>query len=134
MEFTKGISKSDEIFWYEQNKLLTSCSYSSFTANAKIGYGFQFKRRFFITPQAGFGMVKCTSNGDNPGNNANAAFVLVGCRGSFVFAKHLQVVIAPYYNFAIKKSSSFEEIAAVHSSIDKWASGFNVKVGLSVYF
>ncbi|MCF0186903.1 MAG: hypothetical protein HUJ98_10500, partial [Bacteroidaceae bacterium] len=134
IEINKGIGKSDEVFWYDQNKLIAKASYSTLSGNVKLGYGFQLHKKIFLTPQVGFGLVKCLSDDDNPGKNANAAFALVGCRGSFVFAKHLQVFVAPYYNFAVKKSGSFEEIAGVHSSINNWASGFNVKVGLSLFF
>ncbi len=133
-EFTKGILKSDDVFWYNQNNLISQNNYSALSGNIKLGYGFQLGKKFYITPQGGFGLVKCMSDGSNPGKDANAAFALLGCRAGFVFAKHLQVVVAPYYNFAIKKSSSFEELSSIQSSINKWAKGFNVKVGLSIFF
>lgn len=133
-EFTKGILKSDDVFWYDQNNLIFQNNYSALSGNIKLGYGFQLGKKFYITPQGGFGLIKCMSDGSNPGKDANAAFALLGCRAGFVFAKHLQVVVAPYYNFAIKKSSSFEELSSLQSGINKWAKGFNVKVGLSVFF
>ncbi|MCF0178212.1 MAG: hypothetical protein HUJ90_06255 [Bacteroidales bacterium] len=134
IEINKGIGKSDEVYWYDQNKLIASAKYSTLSGNVKLGYGFQPHKKFYITPQAGFGLVKCLSSGDNPGKNANAVFALVGCRGTFVFAKHLQIVVAPYYNFAVKKSASFEEIAKVHTSINRWSNGFNIKIGVSIFF
>lgn len=132
-EITKGIAKSDNVFWYDQNNIISKTTYSALTGNIKIGYGFQFGKKIFITPQTGFGLVKCYSEGDNPGKDANSAFALVGCRAGFIFAKHLQVVVAPYYYFSVKKSTSFEEISNIQSSINNWANGLNVKVGLSIF-
>lgn len=134
LEMTKGVTKSDVIFWYDKNNLIAQTSYSALSGNVKLGYGFQFGKKYFITPQVGFGLVKCSFDGNNPGSDANASFGLIGCRGNLIFAKHLQIVVAPYYNFAIKKSSSFEEISEAQSSIKNWASGFNIKVGLSIFF
>ena len=131
MEFTKGLGKSNDVFWYDNNKLISQTTYSTLSGNVKIGYGFKFAKKFYITPQAGVGLLKCTSEGENPGKRANAVYALVGCRGSFVFAKHIQIVIAPYYNFAIKKSTSFE---AIQPSINNWPNGFNIKIGLSAFF
>lgn len=134
LEFVKGLAKSDDVFWYDQNVLVSQSSYSTLSGNVKLGYGFKLGKKLYVTPQIGAGLVKCTSEGENPGKDANAVYTLVGCRGSFVFAKHCQIVLAPYYNFGIKKSSSFEEISAIQSTINNWASGFNVKVGLSIFF
>lgn len=133
-EITKGVTKSNDIFWYDQNTLIAQTTYSALSGNVKLGYGFQFGKKIFVTPQAGFGFVKCSSKGDNPGKDANAALALVGFRASFIFARHLQVVVTPYYNFAVKKSSSFDEISAIQSSVNKWANGFNIKVGISAFF
>lgn len=134
LEFAKGISKSEKIYWYDKNELIGSSTYSSWSANFKLGYGFQFKRRFNLTPQLGFGLLKCTSDKTNPAKDANTAYALIGGRASFIFAKHMQVTLAPYYNFPLKKSASFEEISALQPTIQHWANGFNVKIGLTVFF
>lgn len=134
IEITKGIVESNNVFWYDQNNLISKTTYSPLSGNIKLGYGFPLGQKFFITPQTGFGLVKCSSKGDNPGKDANAAFALIGCRAGFVFAKHFQIVVVPNYYFAIKKSSSFEEISNIQSSANKWATGFNVKVGVSAFF
>ncbi len=133
IEFAKGISKSDKIFWYKANEMVASDSYSSWSWNVKLGYGFRFKERFQVTPQFGVGTLQCTSPKENPAHGANAVFGLVGCRGSFTFAKHLQVTLAPYYSFTFKKSSSFEEISALQPSIGHWAGGFNVKIAITAF-
>lgn len=132
-EVSKGVTKSAEVFWYDNNNLIAQSTYSALSGNVKMGYGFQFGKKFFVTPQAGFGLVKCFSDSNNPGKDANAAYALVGCRGTFIFARRLQVVVAPYYNVAIKKSTSFEEISSVCNTLNDWANGFNVKVGLSIF-
>lgn len=134
LEFVKGLAKSDDVFWYDQNTLISQATYSTLSGNVKLGYGFKFGKKLYITPQIGAGLLKCTSEGDNPGKDANAVYALFGCRGSFVFAKHCQVVLAPYYNLGIKKSSSFEELSAIQSTINNWTSGFNVKIGFSIFF
>lgn len=133
-EICKGILKSDDVFWYDQNKLSNQSTYSALSGNIKLGYGFRFGKKFYITPQIGFGILKCMSSSDNPGKDANSAYSMIGCRSSFVFAKYFQLVVAPYYNFSIKKSSSFEEISNIQSPINKWANGFNIKVGISAFF
>lgn len=93
LEITKGIVKSGNIFWYDNSNLIAQSTYSALSGNVKMGYGFQFGKKFFVTPQAGFGLVKCSSEGDNPGKDANAVFALIGFRASYMFAKHLQVMV-----------------------------------------
>lgn len=134
VEICKELLKSSDVFWYDQNILFNQSTYSALSGNVKLGYGFRLGKKFLLTPQAGIGIVKCLSDGDNPGKDANSVYSMIGCRSSFVFAKHFQIVVAPYYNFAIKKSPSFEEISNVQSSINKWANGINIKVGLSAFF
>lgn len=134
VEISKGILKSDDIFWYDQNKLINQSTYTALSGNFKLGYGFELGKKFYLSPQAGFGIVKCISTGDNPGKDANSLNSMIGCRSSLIFAKHFQVVVAPYYSFAIKKSSSYEEISNAQSSINKWVNGLIIKVGLSAFF
>lgn len=93
LEITKGIVKSGNIFWYDNSNLIAQSTYSALSGNVKMGYGFQFGKKFFVTPQTGFGLVKCSSEGDNPGKDANAVFALIGFRASYMFAKHLQVMV-----------------------------------------
>lgn len=134
LEFSKGLTKSEKLYWYDKNEMVDGSTYSSWSGNVKLGYGFQFKRRYQVTPQLGVGLLKCTSTANNPAKDANSVFGLLGCRGSFTFAEHLQVTIAPYYYFPLKKSSSFEEISNLLPAVDHWVNGFNVKIGISVFF
>lgn len=135
VEFAKGLSKSDKIYWYDKAELIGSSIYSSWFGNVKFGYGFQFKQRYQVTPQLGVGILKCTSSTDvDPAKDANSVYGLLGVRGNFTFAKHFQVTLAPYYNFPIKKSSSFIEISKLQTTIDHWTNGFNVKIGFTAFF
>lgn len=103
---------------------------SAIAFGGKVGYGFVLGTRFRLTPQVGAGVVSITS--DNISSSVITASV--GLRCECALFGHLGVSITPEYTFAVSKKDVFKQLEAVSSGIKGWGSGFNVRVGLYLYF
>lgn len=134
VEFTKGLANSKNIYWYENNELMAKSKYSSWCMDLKVGYKFDFKQKFRVVPQLGFGYLKCTSSVENPAKGANSEFGLIGVRINYIFAEHMEVTLAPVYNFSLRKSPGFNEISQLQKGVGNWSNGINFKLGFSVIF
>ena len=59
---------------------------------------------------------------------------VVAVRFTAAIIDHLAVSVAPEFAFSASKSKGFEALSDVSSDIKKWGEGFNVKLGLTVFF
>lgn len=98
--------------------------------DAKVGYGFAVGTRLRITPQVGGGIVKISGQE----SSSYAVSGIVGMRADIAVASHISVVAAPEYGFSITESDNYRRIADVSSKVEGWNGGFNIRLGLSVYF
>lgn len=97
---------------------------------ARAGYGITVGKRLRITPQAGCGIVKLSG----PESSSYAVSGTVGVRADYAVVNHLSIVADPEYGFGITKSDTYRRIADVSSKVGGWAGGFNIRLGLSIYF
>lgn len=135
-----GFNKSETIYWSGNGKMPLSGTYTP-TMNiiAKAGYGFATGTRYRITPQIGFSFVKMKEKMDGgvttkTADGANVSSGLAALRFSAAITDHLGVSLTPEYAFALKKSEGFTALSNVSSKIKQWGDGFNVKLGLTVFF
>ena len=101
----------------------------------KVGYGITFGTRLRLTPQAGVMIVSIKSKDEGSGSSrCNVTQASIGARLDFAVVNHLVIYVAPEYGFALSKSSIYQQIAPLSSKIKGWGDGFNVRVGLTVFF
>ena len=127
-----GLAKSEDIYWSKNNTPSVQCSYKPTAFGLRLGYGIMAMDALRLTPQVGIGAIsiKC-SDGDSKGN---ATAATLGLRADYAVAPHFQLFAAPEVSFAVSKSDVFQQLMDVSSKIKSWASGFNVRLGLSVSF
>lgn len=127
-----GLATSEDIYWNKSGATSILCSYKPTAFGLRVGYGIKAMDALRLTPQVGVSAVsiKC-SDGDSKGN---ATAATLGLRAEYALAPHFQVFAAPEVAFAVSKSDIYQQLMDVSSKIKSWASGFNVRLGLSVSF
>jgi len=137
-----GIVSSDEIFWNDNSSPDGSIPYSyKYTPSiygGKIGYGVRVGRDFCITPQVGAGclVIKGTpiqiGDIDPKAMSGYSAIVSIGAKMDYLFSKKVGLTITPEYDLSIIKSDLYRKVSAASKSINGFANGVTVKVGLLV--
>lgn len=143
VEYIKGVSKSEDIFWNTQNnsesKMPTSYRYNPTYIGGRFGYGVMLYNRMRLTPQIGIGVVSIQgtklNNGDTQGiEKSYVAKAVFAARFHYAITKYLGISITPEYGIALKKGDAYNSIAQVSNTVDKWSNGFNCKLGVNVFF
>lgn len=97
-----------------------------------IGYGLVFGTRFRLTPQLGVNVVNFDGS---RGTTFSALEAFVGSRVEFVLLNHLGLCVTPGYTHSIYKSDNYVRLSSTLSQLNDYVSdGFNVKMGLYLYF
>lgn len=130
-----GINKSETIFWNYTGDGEHRPMQSDYTATAfggRVGYGLIAGPRLRITPQAGLSVVGFAD--DNKSTEGHVVSGTIGIRADAAVASHAGIFITPEYAFALKKSKAFELLEPISSKIKAWGNGFNIRIGLSIFF
>ncbi len=112
----------------------TGYTYKASTIDVKLGYGITLGTRMRVTPQIGIGInniTACERYNETASFDASKAYVVnagLTLKYEIAIAKWLGVFVAPSYNMAMKKSDYYE------AKIKGFGSGFNFRVGLSLFF
>ena len=138
---TYGLKKSDDLFFYDVNdNLKAGYNYNAIRASLTYGYEFPVSDIFFITPMAGvsylayLGNEASTSTKSTNYKNANSLSATGGVRLSMGFGKHVRLCITPEYQSAMYKDKNCKLFSSYDDTMKSWHTGFNLNVGLMVYF
>jgi hypothetical protein len=140
VSYLSGSAESGQIYWNGENIVPKSATYKPSTnICGKIGYGVSLGTRFRITPQVGANLMKLKENMSNgayvnPADGANALSALASIRFSAAIVNHLAISLSPEYSFVMSKSKGYELLSETSSDIKGWCDGFNIKVGLAIFF
>lgn len=138
-----GLKKSEMIYWNAIDADEKPCGYvyKSSMIGGKLGYGFVFlNTKMRVTPQIGLGVVNISATetyNETSIFDASKAYAIsasVGTKVEFAIVNGLGVFVAPEYSFAIKKSNYYRDMTSISSTIKNYASGFNARIGLSIFF
>lgn len=142
--YLKGLTESEDIYWNDNSSVDGATPYGyiykASRIGANVGYGLNFGKSFCITPQTGVAALLLSGSqiqkGDNdPGaTKGHATSAVVGVKMSYIFSKHLGLVVTPEYSLAISKSDLFDKISGLSDKVKSFATGFNVRIGLFVTF
>lgn len=137
-----GMTESEEIFWNatDKDERPSSYTYKTTVIGGRIGYGVICGSRLRITPQIGAGCVQM--KGTAVTNNSSsfipeqfyAINATVGCKFDFALASGIGLFVAPEYSTAVNKSNYFKDVEPISSKIKGFATGINVRAGLSLFF
>lgn len=129
-----GLSKSEDIYWSngadntEDRPELNN--YTPMAVGGRVGYGLVLGTRMRLTPQLGATWLRVSSD------KANSACLSasLGLRTECIVANHVGLSLCPEYSFAVGQSDNFKKLADLSGKIKGWASGFNLRLGVYVYF
>lgn len=138
---TYGLKKSDDLFFYDANdNLKAGYNYNAIRAGLTYGYEFPVSDFFYITPMAGvsylayLGSEASSSTKGTDYKNANALSAGGGVRFSLAFGKQFRLSITPEYQSAVYKDKNCKLFSSYDDTMKSWHTGFNLNVGLMVYF
>ena len=132
--------KSESLFWNSSNSSSKpyEFEYKPTAYGLKLGYGLVFGTNIRVTPQLGATIVSIKgtekSGSANIESNANTVSGSIGARFDYALTSFLGLYAAPEFDFSLIKSNVYNQIAPVSSKIKGWGDGFNIRVGLSLYF
>lgn len=138
---TYGLKKSDDLYFYDANdNLKAGYNYNAIRASLTYGYEIPVSDFFFITPMAGvsylayLGNEASSSTKNTNYKNANALSAGGGVRFSVAFGKQFRLCITPEYHSAVYKDKNCKLFSSNDDTMKSWHTGFNLNVGLMVYF
>ena len=143
ISYQGGIGNEEFLYWRQGNNKPYKFSYlldGVFTT--KIGYGIPIGGRFRITPQLGIQHISITEKALNDDINGlssvvvdcNCQSLIISSRISIALSKHWGCSVSPEYFVPITQSEGFECLSDVSTSIKGWGEGFNVNLGLVLYY
>ncbi len=129
--YTYGLTKSDDLYWFENatDFFDSMCSYSSDEFYVKAGYQFRFVERIGLTPQLGY--LGQRLRGGTRGNGAMCHNLSIGARFLFNPIPMLGVFVTPEYAVPVSVNELYKNIAE-KSNLTK--GGFYVTAGISFNF
>ena len=138
---TYGLKKSDDLYFYDANdNLKAGYNYNAIRASLTYGYEIPVSDFFYITPMAGvsylayLGSEASSSTKGTDYKNANALSAGGGVRFSLAFGKQFRLSITPEYQSAVYKDKNCKLFSSYDDTMKSWHTGFNLNVGLMVYF
>lgn len=144
LHYTFGISKGDEVHWYDSNNgtWMGTAKYKQGGFGIKYGYQFSLLQLFGITPQVGYSYASLSSSiestnedaGDSYANyadNASAHLATIGVKLLYVPMHHVYVFAAPQYALTVGKSDGYDLLS---NNSDVKVSGFSATIGLMMNF
>lgn len=136
-----GLKKSDDLFFYDANdNLKAGYNYNAIRASLTYGYEIPVSDFFYITPMAGVSYLAYMGNEASSSTkgmdykNANAISAGGGVRFSMAFGKQFRLSITPEYQSAVYKDKNCKLFSSYDDTMKSWHTGFNLNVGLMVYF
>ena len=136
-----GLNKTDSLFFFgSEGDLLADIHYKAINASLTYGYEFPISDFFSITPMFGgsynayVGEEASGISKSSKYKNANSISIGGGVRLTLAINRHLRLCVTPKYQTAVYKDETCELVSKYDDNMKKWHTGFNLNVGLMVYF
>lgn len=136
-----GLNKSDDLFFYDANdNLKAGYNYNAIMASLTYGYEIPVSDFFFITPMAGVSYLAYLGNEASSSikstnyKNANSLSAIGGVRLAIGIGKQVRLCVTPEYQAAVYKDENCKLFSSYDDNMKNWNTGFNLNVGLMIYF
>ena len=136
-----GLNKSDDLYFYGANDdLKEGYNYNAVRVSLTYGYEIAVSDFFYITPMAGASYLvylgKDAANATKSTNykNGNSISAVGAVRLSLGLGSHFRLCITPEYQAAVYKDKNTKLFSSYDDKMKGWNTGFNLSVGLMVYF
>lgn len=137
-----GLMPSETIYWYDSqsNNYPAHYSYKQVVFGGKFGYGFILGNRYRLTPHVGVGCIKLTgtevgeSNSHFNPSSCSAVSVNGGLKWSCALTSCVELNVIPEYYYPIYKTELCKVLYNTSSIIKNWCGGFNISLGVGLFF
>ncbi len=140
-----GLNSSDNIYYYNSDGSLRSAfSYKAVRAQLRAGYDYRLPSARFLTlePQIGiaFNFISGSAVSGVAGSDkdymksVSSMSGLLALRVKFAINSHWSLQITPEYDFGLGKSDDLKVVNDADSKIKAWTDGFNLNLGVMLYF
>lgn len=141
-DYTYGIGKTDDLFFYDNNKeVVAAYSYSMMNIQAKYGYEIPIAKWLSVIPQAGIryncGRGKEVSGIRNSNSKYHVAhsFSAVGAlKVGLKINSHFWLYVIPEYSVSISKGQNCKWVSEFDSTFKGWCDGIGLNAGISIFF
>ncbi len=137
-----GLNKTDDWYFYDNNGNTTE-AYSYQAIRVQLRYGFEIEAADFLSiiPQVGAGYniisgktAGSTSYSKTTHKSAGSVSAFGAVRFVASLGKTLKLHITPEYDFGVYKDNTVKLIEKNDSKLKSWTDGFNLNVGLMIFF
>lgn len=138
--FIYGVNKTDDWYFYNTNgEALAAYNYKALRLSLRYGYGIMAGDAFSITPQVGF--VYNSMSGDAGSNTSSSTYQSASSVSAFgavrlalTLGKSFRLQVTPEYDFGVSKSDLCKLVSDNDDTFKSWTDGFNLNVGVMIYF
>ena len=106
----------------------------------KIVYALPMEQ-LILTPQVGLGVLRVAGKVDQKGTgidpnmyNTYAVSMSIGARLSYLPLRNIGLYWSPEYSFVAKSGGIYSSLIDVSSKVKRFGEGFNISVGLCIFF
>ncbi len=137
-----GLHKTDDWYFYESDGNVTE-AYNYQAIRVQLRYGYEIEATDFLSliPQVGAGYnimsgknVSGISNSKTTHKSAGSFSALAGVRLVASLGETFKLHITPEYDFGVYKNDTNKLIEKNDNKFKSWTNGFNLNVGLMVFF
>lgn len=135
-----GLNKTDDLYYYNQSgSVIAGYKFNAIRAYLKYGYELPLSDFFSLTPQVGlayhaYSGENIVNSNDNSYESASSMSLLAGLRFTVSITDNFKLCLTPEYDVAVYKGDNCKIISSVDDTLKSWHTGFNLNVGLMVYF
>lgn len=135
-----GFNKTDDLYFYDSSGNTTAgYQYSAIRADLKYGYEIPLSKEISLIPMGGLAyhtyMGKDIANLNNSDyKNASSLSFLAAVRLTVSLGSNFKLGITPEYDTAIYKDKTCKFVSSYDDNMKSWHSGFNLNLGLMVFF
>ena len=135
-----GLNKTDDWYFYSTDGSVNAAyNYQDIRIGLRYGYCIKASEIIDITPQAGaaYNIMSGTSVAGTSGDsykNANSISALVAARLAVAVGKKFWLYVTPEYDFGISKNDVCKLVGEKDNTFKSWTDGFNLNLGLMIYF
>lgn len=136
-----GLNKTDD--WYFYNKagdVMAAYNYNAMRFSLRYGYELKAAESFSIIPQIGATYNSMTGDGvgsmvqNGTYKSASSISALIGAKFALALSKNFALQLTPEYDFGISKDNVCKLVSDNDTTFKSWTVGFNLNVGLMIYF
>lgn len=138
--FVYGLNKTDDWYFYNSNgDVLASYNYKALRLSLRYGYDFKASDAFSIVPQVGFAYNGMSGTSESKTSNstyqsASSISAFGAVRLALALGKNFKLQVTPEYDFGLSKSDVCKLVSDNDDTFKSWTDGFNLNVGLMIYF